>query len=110
MTLRYPLEREYEGWTMDALERALQCVGAVVSISAVSPKHESTWPADEELRFADKVVGLQFKRAHPRINDGVERCAWSLRSKSDQLKKIKKLPQIYYAPLRAYVGETLHPE
>ena len=57
-----PIEREYEGWTVEGIERYFRRIGRHASVWAVSPKLEPAWPADEIVSTSGKLVGLQFKQ------------------------------------------------
>jgi hypothetical protein len=103
-----PLEREYEGWTVAQLENALERLGVRFAIAAVSPMEERNWPADEALSFQGKVIGIQFKRPHQVEINRQPTAAWSLHSRYDQLAKIKKIQEIYYA-LPAFLNRRMKP-
>lgn len=45
----YPLEREYEAWTIHGIEKYLRMRGLSHVVHAVSPHIEATWPADSKL-------------------------------------------------------------
>lgn len=60
--ISYPLEREYEAWIIHQIEHYFRGLGVPVSIFAVSPTDEKTWPADEVVDVNGKIVGLQFKK------------------------------------------------
>lgn len=108
-----PLEREYEAWTVSELETTLQRIGMRFTIAAVSPHRERHWPADEALNFHGKVLGLQFKRPHGvNTGSGTLEAGWNLRSKYDQMRRIRRLTDIYYVlPTfldRKYKAAALH--
>lgn len=93
-----PLEREYEAWVMAQVEATLEQLGFEYRAAAVSPWDEASWPADEELGFGGKFVGLQFKRPdEKRLSDGRTVAKWDLRQPRGQLVRIKVIPEIYYA-------------
>lgn len=97
-----PLEREFEGWIMWQLQDYLQLAGIRSSVWAISPRVESTWPADEAVVLSGKIIGLQFKRpelANPL--QGVQvphfnRLHWNVGADRAQFALVKKSDEIFY--------------
>lgn len=87
--------------TLANMEDSLGHMRIAYAVWAVSPAIESTWPADEALLSAGKLVGFQFKR--PGVKKGAappynySDVHWSLRSPPGQMHKVIKFPEIYYA-------------
>jgi hypothetical protein len=98
---RVPLEREYEAWITDAIDRYFLVTRRKVSIFAISPSEEILWPADEVLAAEGKVVGLQFKA--PKLSNSSSLAAidparmyWSLHSPAHQFELIQRHDEIFY--------------
>jgi len=93
----HPLEREYEAWIVQGIERYFADLGMEFAIWAVSPDIEATWPADEKLLFGCKIVGLQFKQTKLAAGAlGFSRLKWTLHSPAGQFSLVKSTPEIYY--------------
>ncbi len=108
-----PIEREYEAWIVEGIERYFRRVGQNAAVWAVSPTFEPAWPADEVLTIRGKLVGLQFKKA--RLAAGIrtyDRLTWSLASPKGQYAAVQAASEIYYVlPTfvnRTYRREALH--
>jgi hypothetical protein len=96
----YPLEREYEAWTVHGIEKYLRMRGVPHVIHAVSPHIEATWPADSKLHLGrEKVIGLQFKRAtwNGTPTPMFHRLKWNISHPPHQKTKVANTPGIYYA-------------
>jgi len=106
-----PIEREFEGWIVGQIDDYFSGLGVPVTLFAVSPKDESTWPADEALDLEGKLVGLQFKRPHLRggqPND-FSRLYWELAQPATQLPLVYSHKEIYYC-LPTFANRTLRRE
>ena len=106
-----PLEREYEGWVVEGLERYFRRIGQKIIIWALSPKYEKAWPADEVSTIHGKLVGLQFKQAKMAKNNNPEfnRLHWTLGSPSGQYNNIQATKEIYYV-LPTFINRHYHRE
>lgn len=96
-TYTKPLEREFEAWIIDGIERYGRDVDLAPQVWAVSPNFEVVWPADEVLVISGKVLGLQFKQAKmaPGAVD-LSRLKWSLAAPPQQYAKVQNSPEVYY--------------
>lgn len=93
----HPLEREYEAWIVQGIERYFTELGMEFTIWAVSPELEATWPADEKLLVGCKIVGLQFKQAKLAPGTlGFNRLKWTLHNPKGQFALVKSTPEIFY--------------
>ena len=93
----HPLEREYEAWIVQGIERYFADLGMEFAIWAVSPDVEAEWPADEKLLVGCKIVGLQFKQAKLATGTlGFDRLKWSLHNPKGQFALIQSTPEIFY--------------
>lgn len=102
-----PLEREHEAWIVAGIERYLKEIGLSYAIWAISPDQEKKWPADEKLKFASKVVGLQFKQA--KLANGIiapDRLNWTLHQPSTQFALVETHKEIFYC-LPTFVNRDL---
>lgn len=97
----HPLEREFEGWAIRAIEDYLDALSIGYDVVAVSGQDEADWPSDVSLRVTGKVLGLQFKR--PRSGSTI---TWRLDRPPDQYEKVKARKEIFYA-LPAFVDRSL---
>jgi hypothetical protein len=96
-THAHPLEREYEAWIVAEIERYFEALKVDFAIWAVSPDEEATWPADEKLLTATKIVGLQFKQAKLGAGAvGVDRLKWTLHQPPGQFHLVQGTPEIFY--------------
>ena len=96
-TYAKPLEREFEAWIVEGIERYGRDVGLPPRVWAVSPNFEVVWPADEALVIDGKVLGLQFKQA--KMAPGPEnfsRLRWSLAAPPQQYANVQSSPDVYY--------------
>lgn len=96
--LGYPLEREFEGWIIEQIDRRLTSMGVAHALFAVSPHVEVKWPADQVSSFGGKFIGLQFKRPEAngtRPND-FSRLRWKLSSPTNQRALVEKFTEIHY--------------
>jgi hypothetical protein len=96
-TYTKPLEREFEAWIVEGIERYGQDVGLPQQVWAVSPNFEVVWPADEALVISGKVLGLQFKQA--KLAPGAvdfSRLKWSLGTPPQQYANVQNSPEVYY--------------
>ncbi len=98
---RIPLEREYEAWIANAIERYFLMTRHRVSLFAVSPADEVSWPADEALATAGKVVGFQFKSPKLSLSRGASGSApdalhWGLHQPPGQFELLIAFPEIFY--------------
>lgn len=96
-----PIEREYEAWIVQEIERYFLRLGHQIFLWAVSPMAEATWPADEHLSWNGKVVGLQLKQtilAQPTSSVSIDfsRVKWDLRDPPGQFQAIQGCPEIFY--------------
>ena len=92
-----PIEREYEAWIIQEIEKYFQSLGIKFIILAVSPIVESIWPADDYLSYYGLTVGLQFKKvelAQGKID--FTRLFWSLSRPKNQFDLILRTPNIFY--------------
>lgn len=89
-----PIEREYEAWIIQEIEKYFQSLGVKFVIFAVSPKDEPVWPADECLSYNGIIVGLQFKRA--KLSEDNKHLSWSLDEPKHQFNTILGRPEIFY--------------
>lgn len=106
----HPLEREYEAWIVDGIERYFRAIAVPHAIWAVSPAEEASWPDDERLLVANKVIGIQFKR--PKLAGAVpnfDRLNWPLNGPPGQFNLIFRRPEIYYC-LPTFVNRNLRSE
>ena len=93
----HPLEREYEAWIVNGIERYFRDLGMEFAIWAVSPAIEATWPADEKLLTECKVVGFQFKQAKLAAGTvGFNRLKWTLHNPAGQFELVRSMPEIFY--------------
>lgn len=110
-----PIEREYESWIVQEIEKYFNSLGIKCVLLAVSPKVEKQWPADIQLFHPGIAVGLQFKRAMtdgskvpPDLND----LYWSLGTPKGQFYNILVRKEIYYClPTfinRSFNHQSLH--
>ena len=93
----HPLEREYEAWIVQGIERYFAKLEMKFAIWAVSPDIEATWPADEKLLVGCKIVGLQFKQA--KLGAGTlsfNRLKWTLHNPTGQFALVQSTPEIFY--------------
>jgi hypothetical protein len=96
-THTHPLEREYEAWIVAGIERHFDRLKIDFAIWGVSPNVEATWPADERLSVAGKIVGLQFKQAKLGSGPvGFDRLKWSLHQPRGQFELVQANPEIFY--------------
>ncbi len=51
--LGYPLEREFEAWIIEQIDRRLTSMGVAHALFAVSPHVEVKWPADQVSSSAE---------------------------------------------------------
>jgi hypothetical protein len=113
LTYAKPLEREFESWIIEAIERYGKNIGRPPQVWAVSPSFEVVWPADEVVVIDGKVLGLQFKQAKmaPGLED-FSRLKWSLASPPQQYLNVQNSPEVYYClPTfinRIFKREALH--
>lgn len=95
-----PIEREYEGWLVRAIEKYFQDLGIFAVMWAVSPTFESSWPADEHLYTSGKIIGLQIKKAtlsnRKNPNYDFTDLKWNLHDPRRQFELIQKRSEIYY--------------
>jgi len=111
-----PLEREYEGWIVEGIERYFRRAGRFALVWAVSPLAESSWPADEYLHVEGKLIGLQMKRPHISPLSGrpidYSRLGWRLNNPPGQYGLVQAFPELFYClPTfvnRRYRREALH--
>lgn len=95
-----PLEREFEAWTIQEIEKYFLKLGCPINVWAVSPKDENSWPSDEAFEYRGKIIGLQFKR--PDISDQskgrtpLQRLRWKLNNPPRQYSNIANAKGIYY--------------
>lgn len=106
VTYAKPLEREFEAWIVEGIERYGQDVCLPPQVWAVSPTFEVLWPADEALVIDGKVLGLQFKQAKmaPGAVD-FSRLRWSLAAPPQQYANVQKSPEVYYC-LPTFINRT----
>jgi hypothetical protein len=64
------------------------------SQSAVSPRDEATWPADEFFVTNGKLLALQFKRPSFRVGGPPY---WRLGEPAHQFPQVRAHDEIYYA-------------
>lgn len=96
-THAHPLEREFEAWIVQGIERYFSDLGVAFAIWAVSPDIEAIWPADEKLLVGCKIVGLQFKQAKLAAGTlGFDRLKWTLHNPTGQFALVQSTPEIYY--------------
>lgn len=101
-----PIEREYEGWLMCAIDAEMAKLGVRADTWAVHPHEESTYPADEKFLADGKLISFQVKRANCRCRGYLPSRAhssckigdlhWSLGSPAGQFAKVVARPEIYY--------------
>lgn len=99
VTYTKPLEREFEAWIVEGIERYGQDVGLPPQVWAVTPNFEVKWPADEALVISGKVLGLQFKQAKMAAGTGMvnfSRLMWSLAAPPQQYANVQDSPNVYY--------------
>ena len=97
--INYPLEREYEAWIINQIEKYFKKLSIDYNVFAVSPVDEKTWPADEAIDADGKIVGLQFKRpslAPPHSQNDYTRLFWEFGKSSKQLHLVVKHSEIFY--------------
>tara|TARA_R110002110_G_scaffold414951_1_gene646856 strand:+ start:154686 stop:155354 length:669 start_codon:yes stop_codon:yes gene_type:complete len=95
-----PLEREYESWIAEGIEKYFENIGIKVDIWAVSPSVEKKWPSDEQMIVNGKLIGLQVKRAHysHTVSDPKKfgKLHWLFSNPKGQYDLVKCFPEIYY--------------
>lgn len=97
-----PLEREFEAWIVDGIERYFTAIGWPFQVVAVSPAREKAWPADVAMEVYGSVVGLQFKRPNlakrtrgHSLND-FSRLSWGFAMPPGQMVSVHAQQEIYY--------------
>lgn len=108
-----PLEREYESWIVWGIEEYFRQIGRECKIFAVTPGQERIWPADEQLTFDGKLIGLQMKQAKMAAgNLDYDRLKWTFHNPGGQFSLVRQHDEIFYClPTfinREYRRQALH--
>lgn len=97
-----PIEREFEAWIINCIERYFKKINKQVRIYAVSPNLESRFPADEVLNFDFKIIGLQFKKAtvsklkKGQAQTNYTNIHWVLNNPPGQFSMVQSMTEIFY--------------
>lgn len=110
-----PIEREYESWIVQEIEKYFNSLGINFVLFAVSPQDEKDWPADIQISHPGFLVGLQFKRAmidKSKFATDLNDLYWSLGTPKRQFYNILATKEIYYClPTfinRSFNHQSLH--
>jgi hypothetical protein len=97
-----PIEREYEAWIINCIEKYFKKIDKQVRIFAVSPALESSFPADEIINYKFKIIGLQFKKtsvSNLTSEQTQTKCSnihWVLNNPPGQFALVQVMTEIYY--------------
>lgn len=110
-----PIEREYESWIVQGIEKYFKELEIHAAVWAVSPANEVNWPADEQVLVGNTIIGLQMKKVTYKplktSNNDFGRLYWSFQNPKAQYDLVVRFPEIFYClPTfinRNYKGQAL---
>ena len=95
-----PIEREYESWIVNEIEKYFRKINLRIECFAISPALEKIIPSDDFFSYNGVLIGLQMKRVliakRKNGKESYDRIYWDLTKPIGQFQNIIKHPEIYY--------------